>query len=71
MSGWVRGIDGSLLDPSDPDERRMLVELDHPELFGAIERGEPLETWEAAQRLRDLGQAALTTTEPTDISRFQ
>lgn len=30
MSGSVRGIDAARLDPSDPDGRRMLIELDHP-----------------------------------------
>lgn len=85
MTGMVHGIDAGLLDPDDPDERRMLIELDHPELLASLERGdddveidgsrinphlhialhevvanqlwdgEPPETWEAAQRLRDLG----------------
>lgn len=40
MTGLVRGIDASLLEPSDPDDRRMLIELDHPELLAAIERGD-------------------------------
>lgn len=85
MTGSVRGIDASLLDPVDPDERRMLIELEHPVLLAAIERrdedveidgsrvnprlhialheivanqlwdGDPPDTWEAAQRLRELG----------------
>jgi hypothetical protein len=85
MTGSVRGIDASLLDPGDPDERRMLIELEHPVLLAAIERrdedvevdgtrinprlhialheivanqlwdGDPPDTWEAAQRLREIG----------------
>jgi uncharacterized protein len=36
--GWMRGIDLGLLDPSDPDERRLLIEAEHPELHEALVR---------------------------------
>jgi hypothetical protein len=38
--GRFRGLDLSLLDPGDPDERHFLILADHPELACAIERGE-------------------------------
>ncbi|MDQ3353508.1 MAG: hypothetical protein M3507_03310, partial [Actinomycetota bacterium] len=31
-SGWFDGIDLSLLDPGDEDERAILIRADHPEL---------------------------------------
>jgi hypothetical protein len=37
--GWMRGIDLGLLDPSDPDERRLLIEAEHPELHEALDAG--------------------------------
>lgn len=33
------GIDLALLDPADPDERRLLIEAEHPELQRAIRAG--------------------------------
>ncbi len=36
MSGVVDGIDLSLLDPADADERRLLIEAEHPELRQAL-----------------------------------
>lgn len=35
-----RGADLSLLDPADVDDRRSLIEVDHPELRRALERGQ-------------------------------
>jgi Domain of unknown function (DUF1841) len=35
--GVVDGIDLSLLDPSDPDDRRFLIEAEHPELRAALQ----------------------------------
>ena len=40
--GEVDEIDLELLDPSDPDERRMLIEAEHPELREALESGEEI-----------------------------
>ncbi len=37
MSGTVDGIDLARLDPADPDERRMLIEADHPILRQALQ----------------------------------
>jgi hypothetical protein len=41
-TGEYDGIDLALLDPADPDERRLLIIAEHPELHRAIEadRGE-------------------------------
>lgn len=39
-SGLFRGIDLSLLDPQDRDERRLLIEAEHPELANALELDE-------------------------------
>lgn len=36
MSGTVDGIDLALLDPADPDERRLLIEAEHPMLRQAL-----------------------------------
>jgi hypothetical protein len=41
-TGEVDGIDLALLDPSDPDERRLLIEAEHPELRDALERDEEI-----------------------------
>ena len=41
-SGEVDGIDLALLDPSDPDERRLLIEAEHPEFRDALERDEEI-----------------------------
>src|SRR6266540_3331376 len=38
--GTFDEIDLSLLDPADPDDRRMLILAEHPEHAEAIERGE-------------------------------
>jgi hypothetical protein len=38
-SGEFDGIDLALLDPSDPDERRMLIIAEHPELAPALVAG--------------------------------
>jgi Domain of unknown function (DUF1841) len=38
--GRFRDIDLSLLDPTDPDERHLLILAEHPDLARAIERGE-------------------------------
>jgi hypothetical protein len=35
----VRGIDAAELDPADPDERRMLIEAEHPGMLAAIKAG--------------------------------
>ncbi len=40
QSGFFRGIDLSLLDPQYRDERRLLIEAEHPELAGALEPDE-------------------------------
>ena len=37
--GVLDGIDLSLLDPADEDDRRLLIEAEHPELQRAIEDG--------------------------------
>ena len=39
MTGIVDGIDLSLLDPGDEDDRRLLIEADHPELHKALVEG--------------------------------
>jgi hypothetical protein len=39
-TGVLRGIDLSMLDPADSDERRLLIEAEHPELAEALERGD-------------------------------
>jgi len=36
-SGTFRGLDLSLLDPQDRDERHLLIEAEHPELAEALE----------------------------------
>lgn len=38
--GVLDGIDLSLLDPGDPDDRRLLIEAEHPELRRALRRGD-------------------------------
>ncbi len=35
----MRGIDLSVLDPADEDDRRLLIEAEHRELWDALERG--------------------------------
>lgn len=40
QSGFLQGIDLSLLDPGDRDERRLLIEAEHPELTAALESDE-------------------------------
>jgi len=39
IDGRVRGIDAADLDPADPDERRMLIEAEHPGMLAAIKAG--------------------------------
>jgi hypothetical protein len=39
MTGTVDGIDLSMLDPADPNERRHLIEADHPMLQQALRDG--------------------------------
>lgn len=39
MSGTADGIDLSRLDPADSDERRLLIEADHPMLQQALQDG--------------------------------
>src|SRR5712691_10776059 len=41
-SGFFRKLDLSLLDPEDPDERRLLIEAEHPELEDALAWDEEL-----------------------------
>jgi Domain of unknown function (DUF1841) len=41
-SGVFREVDLALLDPADRDERRMLIEAEHPEFADALERDEEL-----------------------------
>ena len=36
-TGEYQEIDLSLLDPADPDHRRLLIEAEHPELHRALE----------------------------------
>ncbi|HLG08639.1 MAG TPA: DUF1841 family protein [Gaiellaceae bacterium] len=36
--GRYRGIELEYLDPADPDERRILIEAEHPELHRALRR---------------------------------
>ena len=38
--GELDGIDLALLDPAEPDARRLLIEAEHPELSAAIEAGQ-------------------------------
>lgn len=38
LSGAMHGIDLSLLDPDDEDERGLLIEGEHPELWDALAR---------------------------------
>lgn len=38
--GRVEGLDLELLDPDDPDDRRVLIEAEHPELRKALRRGD-------------------------------
>jgi Domain of unknown function (DUF1841) len=38
-TGEYLEIDLALLDPTDPDERRILIEAEHPELHTALESG--------------------------------
>ncbi|MGQ0802347.1 MAG: DUF1841 family protein [Actinomycetota bacterium] len=38
-TGTMRGIDLSALDPADEDDRRLLIEAEHPELRSALDRG--------------------------------
>jgi hypothetical protein len=38
--GSFREVDLSLLDPEDPDDRRLLIEAEHPQLVDALERNE-------------------------------
>jgi hypothetical protein len=40
QQGVFREMNLGLLDPDDPDERRLLIEAEHPELADALERGE-------------------------------
>jgi len=37
-SGRYQGIELEYLDPADPDERRILLEAEHPELHRALQR---------------------------------
>ena len=39
MTGTVDGIDLGMLDPADADERRLLIEADHPLLQQALQEG--------------------------------
>ena len=39
MTGTVDDVDFSLLDPADPDDRRLLIEADHPMLQQALQDG--------------------------------
>src|SRR3954447_4202366 len=39
VTGEYLEIDLALLDPADPDERRILIEAEHPELHRALESG--------------------------------
>ncbi len=39
MTGTVDDLDLSMLDPADPDERRLLIEADHPMLQQALRDG--------------------------------
>src|SRR6266540_4041969 len=50
--GTFDEIDLSLLDPADPDDRRMLILAEHPEHAEAIERGEDEVLAAARRRLR-------------------
>jgi hypothetical protein len=38
--GLFRGVDLALLDPLNADDRRLLIEAEHPDLADAVERGE-------------------------------
>jgi hypothetical protein len=41
-SGEIDGIDLAMLDPSDEDERRILIESEHPEMRQALDDGRDL-----------------------------
>jgi hypothetical protein len=41
-SGENDGIDLAMLDPSDEDERRILIEAEHPEMRQALDDGRDL-----------------------------
>ena len=41
-TGELDGIDLAFLDPDDPDDRRLLIEAEHPELRQALERDEEM-----------------------------
>jgi hypothetical protein len=71
LEGWHSGTDLSILDPSDPRDRRALLAADHATpapggvgrhierhlvLADRLWRGDPPELWETAQRLLDAGQ---------------
>ena len=36
VAGTVRGIDAGALDPADPDERRLLIEAEHADMFASL-----------------------------------
>ncbi|WP_417281568.1 hypothetical protein [Actinomadura gamaensis] len=66
VSGRHGTIDLSELDPSDPADRRVLLELEHPgapeehleaheRLADRLWRGDPPQLWETAQALLDVG----------------
>ncbi|WP_344589604.1 hypothetical protein [Actinomadura vinacea] len=66
LSGRHGSIDLSTLDPADPDDRRILLEFEHPgateEHLDAHERlterlwnGDPPQLWETAQAMLDVG----------------
>ncbi len=66
VSGRHGTIDLSVLDPSDPADRRVLLELEHPgapeehleaheRLAERLWRGDPPQLWETAQALLDVG----------------
>ncbi|MFI0448527.1 hypothetical protein [Actinomadura sp. 6N118] len=66
LSGRHGSIDLSTLDPSDPDDRRIMLEFEHPgadaEHLDSHERlterlwnGDPPQLWETAQALLDVG----------------
>ncbi|WP_165950319.1 hypothetical protein [Actinomadura sp. GC306] len=65
-SGRHGVIDLSRLDPADPDDRRVILEFEHPgageehlaaheRLTDRLWRGEPPQLWETAQALLDVG----------------
>nr|WP_253873833.1 hypothetical protein [Actinomadura rupiterrae] len=66
VSGRHGTIDLAELDPSDPADRRVLLELEHPgapeehleaheRLADRLWRGDPAQLWETAQALLDVG----------------